>query len=147
MLDVAYIVNYGGEGMPQAALTNDKDDYQISNELIGHLIQGTKMLNYDDIMGPLSRKTLVKFQTDVNPSGRRLGGNEIVTVENPYLVLCGTGKNVMVGDDMPRRTLEIVLYSELEQPDLRPMKFTYFKPHIQKNRTRILGALMYMVQQ
>ncbi len=141
MLDTV-IVNYGGEGMPQAALTNDKNDYQIANELIGHLAQGTKMLNYDDIMGSLSRKTLVKFQTNANPSERGLGGNSIIQVENPYLVLCGTGTTTLVkllcrlyDPTEGRITVDGIDLKELRTLDLRGEISVIFQDYSRYNLT------------
>jgi hypothetical protein len=147
MADAVYLINYGEWSMPQMTLTSKRDEYQVSNELLGHLERGTPMVNFDDIQGSLSHKTIVKFQTDMNPRGRALGSQRIIEVPNPYTVLCGTGKNVMVRDDMPRRTVEIVLHSELEYPSTRPLKHPGFKEHVFARRARLLSALLYCVQQ
>jgi hypothetical protein len=37
MVDVVYLINYGDWSMPQMALTSKRDEYQVSNELLGHL--------------------------------------------------------------------------------------------------------------
>ncbi len=139
LADLIGIVCTGRE-LPR--MSQETDEYQEKNRLLGLAVEGKPIVLIDNINQPLGSAPLDMALTGTSIQGRWLGGNKIVTA--PWnCMLIATGNNIQLVGDTVRRALRARLDSAYERPEERTgFRHPKIKDWAQANRGKLLGALL-----
>jgi hypothetical protein len=99
-------------------ISQGKDETEMEKRLGSALIAGDRMISIDNCEHPLGGQFLCQALTQRLVKVRVLGKSENVTVPNTA-VYFGTGNNLTLAGDMPRRVIVGRLDARTERPELR----------------------------
>lgn len=120
-----------------------KNEEEMNKEIIAVLLSRHHTVLFDNKDGVLESPTLCGIVTSGFYMGRKLKVNELV--EGAYQVITMvTGKNLVIAEDLFRRTLKIVCESRSGKPENDTFAFNPLVK-IKKYRTRIISALFTLV--
>jgi len=105
-------------GRSMARMANTLDDDEMRKRLLAIALAGDTQVLIDNIRGPLGTPSLDMALTAGELRDRVLGETRMVSAHLDALFF-GTGNNVELHGDTPRRTLHIRLESPLERPEER----------------------------
>jgi hypothetical protein len=99
---------------------------------------------FDNISGKLRSSTLSGMLTSLSWNDRSLGSMKISSCENDRLWI-GTGNNVSLGGDLPRRTIRVRIDPKMPNPERRtfsvdPVRWT------QAHKGEVLHALLTIIR-
>jgi hypothetical protein len=106
------------------------------------------MIVLDNLEGTIDSGVLSRLLTAEIWQDRRLGSTEIITVPNRAVVV-GTGNNVGVGGDLPRRTYWIRMNAMMDKPWTRdPEMFTIkdLSSYTKENRGKIVADVLTLAR-
>lgn len=119
---------------------------EMEKVLYSVLLSGRTTLMFDEASGGLESEALASMITAEVYSGRILGKSEHKSVPNSACVFA-IGKKVAARKDMSRRTIPIVLHSDLVNPEARDdFKHPNLKDWVFQNRKRLLEAAHTMIR-
>lgn len=125
-----------------------KDDEAWGKKLLSQLLAGRSVVVIDNIEGKLYAPTLAAVLTTDHWEDRMLGRNEMVRVPNRTAWI-GTGNNIQLGGDLPRRCYWIRMDAQVPRPWLRDPK-DFVHPDIEKwvleERGAILAAILTLAR-
>jgi hypothetical protein len=99
-------------------ISQGKDETEMEKRLGSALIAGDRMISIDNCEHPLGSQFLCQALTQRLVKVRVLGESKNVTVPNAA-VYFGTGNNLTLAGDMPRRAIVGRLDAQTERPELR----------------------------
>ena len=117
---------------------------ELEKRLNAALLGGTPMIHLDNCNGRLESDLLCQVLTERTVTIRPLGLSEEVTVSGMPVVLAN-GNNLLVDDNLARRTLLVELDAGMERPELRSFNLRPLEM-LSKKRGSYLAALLTAVQ-
>jgi hypothetical protein len=139
---LAYIAS--GRVVASSAVPQDETEWQKT--LLSYVLAGTSFLSLDNIRGLLSSAQLEAFLTSPSWSGRILGTNQTPELIQRSLIV-GSGNNLEIGGDLPRRCVRIRLTTGNSQPWMQTgFEFSPLLKHLQAHRGQIICALLTLVR-
>lgn len=135
---------------PTVTPSIEKNEDETRKTLMSMLMQGSRFIIWDNIMGTYNSATMASLSTSSVVSARVLGKSEHVELPNRAMVLL-TGNNITLVGDMPRRTLTCRFDTGLENPtkakrDLSSIGGMRPTEYIQKNRFKLAAAAITLVR-
>ena len=99
-------------------MASPRDDDEARKRITSLALSGDMLILVDNIRGGFGGPALEAAMTGTEWRDRILGRSEIVTL--PLMATwCGTGNNIILQGDMPRRVAHIRLLTPLERPEER----------------------------
>jgi hypothetical protein len=143
LLDVAFLIVLGRRGSV-VSYTNDQEELRKLITTVA--LSGDEVVLFDNVAGAFGNPTLDRLLTAAHWKDRILGGNR--EYDGPMLALwLGTGNNMYLVGDTPRRVLPIRLESPLENPEERGgFKYPDLRAHVLQNRGRLLSAALTILR-
>lgn len=126
------------------------DDAEIKKTLLPKLMQGEKVIIFDNILGSFNSAALAMFVTSPIYSDRVLGASQTLSLPNKSMVLL-TGNNLDLTGDMPRRCITARIDTGEENPlnaqhDLTALGGLKPDEFIRQNRQRVAMACVTIVR-
>ena len=128
-----------GEGCPVLSLTLNNDE-ENEKRLSSAALTGQPIIAIDNFTGTLMGDFLCQLIERPMPQVRLLGRSELVTITNNHCVVAN-GNNVTIGADTVRRTVQISLDANVENPETR----TFLRNPVAEvlaNRGRYVAAIL-----
>lgn len=119
---LANIVGVIATGNPPATMSLVDDVDEVRKRILALLLQGTSVVNIDNVDLPIGGAALCSVLTEPTYSDRILGASEIVRVPTTSTWIT-TGNNVVINGDMTRRVLVCRLDPKCERPEDRHFDF------------------------
>jgi putative DNA primase/helicase len=132
-----------GERCPVLSLTL-KNDEENEKRLSSAALTGQPIIAIDNFTGTLMGDFLCQLIERQTPQIRLLGKSELATITNNHCVLAN-GNNVTIGDDAVRRTVQISLDANEENPETR----TFTRNPVAEvlaDRGRYIAAILTIVR-
>jgi hypothetical protein len=141
---LAEVISVITTGRASAIMTARKDDEEWRKAITSLLLRGQLVAVIDNIEGTLYAPSLAAVLTATTFQDRILGHSELVTLPNRTTWI-GTGNNIKLAGDLPRRCIWIRMDAKMARPWLRdPNNFKH--PHlaqwVSENRGAILAATL-----
>lgn len=126
------------------------DDSEIKKTLLPKLMQGERVIIFDNILGDFNSASLAAFVTSPTYSDRVLGSSQTLSLPNKSMVLL-TGNNLALTHDMPRRCVVTRIDTGEENPlnaqhDLTALGGLKPDEFIKKNRQQIALACITVIR-
>lgn len=143
---LAEVVALVSTGRPSAMFTAPADDEGWKKEITSLLLQGRTVITVDNIEGRLFSPSLAAVLTATMWEDRLLGVNKSATLLHRS-VWIGTGNNIRLGGDLPRRCYWV----RMDAQEARPWERTGFAhpdlcPWVTHERGRILAAILTLAR-
>lgn len=138
------VISIIATGRPAAMMTARKDDEEWRKAITSLLLRSQLVVTIDNIEGTLYAPSLAAVLTATTYQDRILGRSEIVTLPN-CTTWIGTGNNIKLAGDLPRRCIWVRMDARMARPWLRDtMSFKHPKlmDWAFKNRGAILEAIL-----
>lgn len=128
----------------------EKNEDEVRKTLLSMLIEGRRLIVWDNIMGAFNSATMASFLTSERFSGRILGFTQSVEVAHRAMLLL-TGNNMTLVGDMPRRVLTCRFDTGIENPtqakrDLSAIDGLKPSAYIQRNRYKLAAAAITLIR-
>jgi hypothetical protein len=140
------VANVAVGGFEAAGAPEDNEEFR--KFITSQLDMGARMIVLDNLEGTIDSGVLSRLLTAEIWQDRRLGSTEIITVPNRAVVI-GTGNNVGVGGDLPRRTYWIRMNAMMDKPWTRdPEMFTIkdLSSYTKENRGKIVADVLTLAR-
>lgn len=135
-------VNWICSGRDIATMPQATDESEQRKRITSLVIEGARAALIDNIRGPFGDAALEAALTSTSWRDRELGRSTTVAAEL-LVVFFGTGNNVELTGDMPRRILPIDLKSELEDPEERSgFTIPNLRRYVMDNRVALVIAAL-----
>lgn len=133
-----------GRRFPVMAYTNDKEE--LRKKITSLAVEGERLVLLDNLSGPVGCDVLDLALTADRWKDRLLGGNRVY--DGPLNVTWyGTGNNVLLVADTPRRVCHIRMESGDERPELRTdFRHRDLRAHVLANRSLLLSAALTLLR-
>ena len=143
---LADVITAIATGRTGSMINPPKDDDEFRKMITSLMMVGTNIITIDNIEKKLFSVSLSKALTDTTWKDRILGKSETPSFPNRTIWI-GTGNNIRLGGDLPRRCYRV----RLNAKEARPWQRTGFKhPHliqwVLEERGRIIAAILTMAQ-
>jgi putative DNA primase/helicase len=132
-----------GEPCPVISLTLNNDE-ENEKRLSSAALSGQPIIAIDNMVGTLLGQFLCQLVERPMPQVRLLGKSELITIPNNHTVV-SNGNNVAIAADMVRRTLQISLDADEENPESR----TFTRNPVAEvlaDRGRYIAAILTIVR-
>ncbi len=104
------------------------------------------IVHFDNVTGVLRSSTLAGLLTSSQWDDRRLGVNEMISRNNDRLWVI-TGNNLVLGGDLPRRTVWVTIDPGVPNPELRTdFAIRDLEGWVRDHRGEIVAALLTLVR-
>ncbi|MGB3109410.1 MAG: hypothetical protein WBB40_02360 [Psychrobacter alimentarius] len=128
----------------------EKNEDEVRKMLLSMLIEGRRLIVWDNIMGAFNSATMASFLTSERFSGRILGFTQSVEVSHRAMLLL-TGNNMTLVGDMPRRVLTCRFDTGIENPtqakrDLSAIDGLKPSTYIKRNRYKLVAAAIILIR-
>lgn len=128
----------------------EKNEDEVRKTLLSMLIEGRRLIVWDNIMGAFNSATIASFLTSERFSGRILGFTQSVEVSHRAMLLL-TGNNMTLVGDMPRRVLTCRFDTGIENPTLAKRDLSAIngqRPaiYIKENRFKLMTAAIILIR-
>jgi len=141
---LAEVISVVATGRPAAMMTAQKDDEGWRKAITSLLLKGQLVVTIDNIESTLFTPSLAAILTATTYQDRILGRSEMVILPNRTTWI-GTGNNIKLAGDLPRRCIWVRMDARMARPWLRNVS-TFKHPHliqwVSENRGAILGAIL-----
>jgi len=141
---LAEVISVIATGRAAAMMTARKDDEEWRKAITSLLLRGQMVAVIDNIEGTLYAPSLAAILTATTFQDRILGRSELVTLPNRTTWI-GTGNNIRLTGDLPRRCIWVRMDAKMARPWLRDAK-GFKHPHliqwVSENRGAILAAIL-----
>jgi putative DNA primase/helicase len=131
-----------GEHSPVLSLTK-RNDEENEKRLVAAVISGRLFITIDNVTTLLWGDFLCQLTERPRLSPRKLGFSEVPVLDNTFFVNAN-GNNLMVGGDNVRRTVQISLDTNMENPEEREFKGDPFNT-VLRDRGRYVRAALIIV--
>lgn len=126
-----------------------KNEDEIRKVILSMLMQGTRVIVWDNVMGSFDSATIASLFTGGSFGGRILGKSEHVKLPNRALFTI-TGNNLLLGGELARRVFICRLDTGLENPTKAQRDLTAtngLKPdaYIEQNRPALVSAALTLI--
>jgi 5S rRNA maturation endonuclease (ribonuclease M5) len=143
---LADVITAIANGRTGSMINPPKDDDEFRKLITSLMMVGTNIITIDNIEKKLFSVSLSKALTDTTWKDRILGKSETPSFPNRTIWI-GTGNNIQLGGDLPRRCYRV----RLNAKEARPWQRTGFKhPHliqwVLEERGRIVSAILILAQ-
>ncbi len=134
---------------PAMTPTIQKNEDEIRKVLLSMLMQGARVIVWDNVMGSFDSSTIATLFTSDLFSARKLGKNEQIEIPNRAMFMM-TGNNILLAGELPRRVLTCRLDTGQENPSkvVRDLTETQgLKPdaYIEQNRSALVTAALTII--
>ena len=140
LAEITSIILTGLEAAMKPAPSYEEEEWRKT--ISATLLDGTSLTVFDNVAHTLQSPSLALVQTATIWTDRLLGQTKTVTlpVRTVFVV---TGNNVVLGGDLPRRSLWIKLDARTAEPHKRKdFKHPKLKEWVLENRGKLLSALL-----
>jgi putative DNA primase/helicase len=137
---LADVISMIATGRPCPVMSVSANAGEMEKRLTGLLLQGFPLINIDNVNGELQSDLLCQAVERPLLSLRPLGTSEITEIENTATILA-TGNNLVVCDDLVRRTLLCSLDAGVERPETREFRGNPVA-EVQANRGAYVAACL-----
>ncbi len=142
---LADMVNVIATGNPAARMTYGSDQDEENKRMIALGRESAPFALIDNVSMPLGGDVLAAATTGRVYKGRDLGHSRMIEV--PVPVLCATGVNVMVKDDLGRRVIPIDLDPGVENPEERKnFKYKNVLRTVAERRSELVVAALTILR-
>ncbi|MDI6877511.1 MAG: hypothetical protein QMC96_12165 [Methanomicrobiales archaeon] len=142
----AEVIALVATGRPAAMMTAPTTEEEWKKTITAILFQGRSIVVVDNIKGVLDSDALNSVLTSDVWEDRILGRTEMISTP-ARAVWIGTGNNIPLGGDMPRRCYRIRLDARVARPYQRTgFKHPEIKRWVLENRGRILAAILTLAR-
>lgn len=142
LAEVVTMLKMGNAAAAQPACMREEE---WQKTILSNLINGPEFIFIDNVKAIYSN-SLALALTGQNFTARKLGGSEMLDLPVQCIWIM-TGNNVEMGQDFPRRILDIRLDANLEDPSKsRQFRHPNLKGYIEENRGRIVWAILTMAR-
>jgi hypothetical protein len=121
-----------------------KGPEELEKKLNGLLLQGTDLVNLDNLNTPLEGDLICQVATQALLDLRKLGKSDIYRTPNSAL-LGATGNNMAVHEDLNRRTLMAEMDRKMERPELHDFKGADPFQTVLRERGKYIAAALTVV--
>jgi len=136
------VISLIATGRAAAMMAAPKDDESWRKLITSILIRGQLVATIDNIEQTLAPASLAAVLTSTTWQDRILGKSELVTLPN-RVTWIGTGNNIKLGIDMPRRCIWIKMDALMARPWQRGgWKHPRLREWVMENRGRLLAAIL-----
>jgi hypothetical protein len=118
LVDIASAI---ATGRPCPVISAGPDEAETEKRLCGLLLAGHPLVSLDNINGELGGDLLCQATERPLLRLRRLGGSDIIEIEN-WMTIFATGNNLRLRGDLTRRSVASDLDAKQERPELRTFK-------------------------
>ena len=115
LLEIISITHTGHDAEVQIL---PKSNVELEKRLTSSVIAGSPFIMLDNITCLVGHPALSAYITATIWQGRDLGRSKLVTGEKTAIVM-GNGNNLILGGDVPRRTVMIYINSKTSRPEAR----------------------------
>ncbi len=145
---LAEVVTTVATGRHAAMMTAPRDEEEWRKKITAALLAGATAITIDNIVHPLASPPLASALTLCTWEDRILGRSERVRLPQRATWM-GTGNNIRLGGDMPRRCYWIRMDAKIARPWERPAN-TFRHPELLKwtrrHRGRLIAAVLALVR-
>ncbi|MFC1929718.1 hypothetical protein ACFLW6_02470 [Chloroflexota bacterium] len=141
---LAEVISIINTGRAAAMMTARKDDEEWRKAITSLLLRGLLVAVIDNIEGTLYAPSLAAILTATTFQDRILGRSELVTLPNRTTWI-GTGNNIRLTGDLPRRCIWVRMDAGMARPWLRDasgFKHPHLIQWVSENRGAILAAIL-----
>ena len=141
---LAEIVSIIATGRPAAMMSAQNDDDSWRKAIVSLLARGQQVVTIDNIKSTLWAPSLAAVLTATTYQDRLLGRSEMILLPN-RVTWIGTGNNIKLAGDLPRRTVWVRLDAKQARPWMRDQgQFRHPRliEWVGQNRGNILGAML-----
>ncbi len=133
-----------GKRLPVTNYTNEKEE--LRKKVTSLVVAGDRLVLLDNLVGMVGNDVLDSVLTSTHWKDRLLGGNRIY--DGPiHICWFGTGNNVQLDRDTPRRVLPIRVETMDENPELRKdFRYPELRKHVRSHRSSILQAALTILK-
>jgi hypothetical protein len=143
LVDVTWMIVTGGRAVLNSIPSNNDEVRKLITTFV---VEASQLVLLDDIVDSLGCGALNAALTGTTWKDRKLGHNEVI--EGPLrFTMYGTGNNVSLAGDMPRRVCQIRLESAEEHPEDRSgFKYPNVLEHVRLHRPQLLIAALTILR-
>ena len=141
---LAEVISLVATGRTAAILSAPQDDESWRKEITSLLLRGQLVVTVDNIEATLSAPSLGALLTSSTWQDRLLGHNKMVTIPNRAIWI-GTGNNIRLAGDLPRRCYRVRMDPGMARPWMRPLdnfRHPYLVSWVFETRGAILAAIL-----
>jgi hypothetical protein len=144
---LAEVIALVATGTPAAMMAAPGDNDEWRKVITTTILSGETILVIDNIEDTLQSAALSVLLTSRQWKGRILGRSEDILLPN-ILTPIGTGNNVRLGGDLPRRCVWVRMDAQTARPWMRKVVFKHPNLHewIMQSRGAILAAILTIVR-
>lgn len=125
---------------------SSNNNEELRKKLLSLLISGRKRVHFANNKGYMNNAVLEMFLTSEKFSDRKLGGNEILNLDNE-MDCSGSGNiGIKFTPDLLNRTKTINLFLDIEDANSRDFKNPNLHGWVKNNRTKIISAMFSLVK-
>jgi hypothetical protein len=133
-----------GRQTPAMQIT-DRDE-ERDKRVIGMLLTGETLMHLDNLPPYIESSSLSSLLTATTYSGRLLGGNRIVNLQN-NLTIVASGNNVQSNGEIIKRSVPILLQPNTPHPeDRRNFCHPNLRAYVARQRSFILSCLIGLIE-
>jgi hypothetical protein len=144
---LAEVIAIVATGLPAAMMAAPGDNDEWRKVITTTILNGDTILVIDNIEDILQSAALAVLLSSRQWKDRILGRSEDVLLPNT-LTLIGTGNNIRLGGDLPRRCVWIRMDAQTARPWMRSAKFKHpnLPEWVMQSRGLILAAILTIVR-
>jgi hypothetical protein len=133
------------EGVEPAMESLSPDDREMDKRLLAVLAEGSRVIVFDNIQGPVGGASLDRFLTATVYGGRVLGSTQMLKLPNLTVPLVTTN-NASVTADTARRCVSLRLTPDDELPEERTFDVPNLEEHVRARRRELLSAALVILR-
>jgi putative DNA primase/helicase len=133
------------EGVEPAMESLSADDREMDKRLLAVLAEGSRVVVFDNIQGPVGGASLDRFLTATVYGGRVLGSTQMLKLPNLTVPLVTTN-NASVTADTARRCVSLRLTPDDELPEERTFDVPDLEEHVRARRRELLSAALVILR-
>ncbi len=143
LVDINWTIVTGGKAVLNPMPSNNDEVRKLITSFVG---EASQLVLLDEITDSLGCGALNAALTGTTWKDRKLGHNQVI--EGPLkFTMYGTGNNVILAGDMPRRVCQIRLESAEEHPEDRSgFKYPSVLEHVRLHRPQLLIAALTILR-
>ena len=136
---LAKVASLIAEGVEPAMESLTTDDREMDKRLLAVLAEGSRVVVFDNVTGPVGGASLDRFLTSTVYGGRLLGTNTTLKLVNLTVPLVTTN-NASVTADTARRCIALRLTPDDDLPEERTFEVPDLEDHVRARRRELLTA-------
>lgn len=142
---LAKVASLIAEGVEPAMESLSPNDQEMDKRLLAVLAEGSRVVVFDNVTGPVGGASLDRFLTATVYGGRVLGSTAMLRVRNLSVPVVTTN-NAAVGADTARRCVALRLTPPDELPEERTFDVADLEEHARSQRRELLSAALVILR-